>query len=352
MPRLLRAPALLFAVVLSARVFAADSPPALLTPPPPPAGTALPEATIIAKVENRIITLGDVRREVELRVDYIRKNAANEREFYRDLAALQNDMLNELINRALVLIDFQKDGKRKVPASVIDEDIDRQIHSTKYNGDRLKFLADLKNNGMSPRDYRKNEEENLIYEYMLGQQRRSETVISPAKVEAYYNAHKDKYQQEDAVRLRLITFTRAEGMDDAQLLARVQSVLARLKAGEKFETLARELTDVQAHRAKGGDLGWTKKTELKPEFATPAFTLDKGEIGGPIVTPEAAFLMLIEDRRAAGLQPLAEVSGEIQKDLATQLGLEAQARYIARLRANAYIRVYEPAAAEPAPGRP
>ena len=353
MPRVSRVPALLLAVVFSARVFAAGSPPPLLTPTPP-AGIPMPEAeaAIIAKVENRIITYADLKSAMASRVPAISSIATNQQDYDRRLEELQNVMLNELINRALVVFDFQKDGKRKIPASYIDDVRERTIQSPEYNGDRLKFLADLKSKGWSMRDYRKNIEEDLIYDIMRHQQRRSETVISPAKVEAYYDANKDKFQQEDAARLRLITFTRADGMDDAGLLARVQTVLARLKAGEKFESLARELTDVAAHRSKGGDLGWNKKADLKPEFAAPAFTLDKGEVGGPIVTPEAAYLLLIEDRKAAGIQPLADVSGEIQRKLADELGREAEARWIARLRANAYIRIYQPSAPEPAPARP
>jgi peptidyl-prolyl cis-trans isomerase SurA len=281
-------------------------------------------------------------------VDGIRRIAANEREFYRLLEELQNETLNDLINRALVVIDFKKDGKRQIPASYVEEVISRTLQSGKYGGDRSKLHAEIRANGWSEREYRQSVEENIIYEYMRDQQRRSETVISPAKVEAHYNANLEKYQQPDSARLRLITFARAPGVDDTQLLVRVQAVLTRLKAGEKFDAIARELTDIEAHRAKGGDLGWNKKSDLKPEFAGAAFTSAIGEVNGPIVTPEGAYLLLVEDRKTAGRQPLKEVNGEIQQELAAQIGREAEARWIARLRANAFIQIYPPEDPPPA----
>jgi peptidyl-prolyl cis-trans isomerase SurA len=347
MPRFYRA-SFYLAAVLAARVFAADAPPALLTPNSPPTATDLPADTVVAVVENRIITFDDLRREVLPRLDAVRKTARNEQDFYRLLDELQYDLLNEQINRALVVYDFQKDGKRRIPASYIDQVVAETILK-KYDGDRVKFLAELRNNGWSQRDYRKRVEEDLIYDIMRGQQRKSETVISPTRVAAYYNENKDKFLQEDEVHFRLITLTRAAGENDASLLARVQPVLARLKSGEKFDALAREFSNDEIRRAKGGDFGWTKKTDLKPEFAAPAFTQEKGEPSGPIITPEACYLLYVEDRKAAGIKPLAEVSGDIQKELAAQLGREAEARWIARLRATAYIRVYLPPPGASAP---
>ncbi len=351
MPCFYRASVLLLAAAFSTCAFAAGAVPTLLASPAASAGTELPGATIIAKVEERIITLADVLREMDDRVDGVRKMAANEKEFYQLMEELQNVTINELINKALVVHEFLKDGKRRIPASYVDEIIAHTVQS-RFNGDRSKFLAWLLSKGWTPREHRKNVEEDLIYDIMRRQQGSGETVISPAKVEAFYNENKEKFRQEDAAHLRLITFSRAVGMDDAKLLARVQTVLARLKAGEKFDALARELTDVEAHRSKGGDLGWNRKSDLKPEFAALAFTLGKGEIGGPIVTPEAAYLILVEDRKAAGIQPLSDVSGEIQKILTDNLGRENEARWIARLRANAYIRVYLPSSPADAAPRP
>jgi peptidyl-prolyl cis-trans isomerase SurA len=316
--------------------------------PVPNAASPEPGATVIARVEDRIITLDALRREMYPKLDALRRAARTEKEFNDMLQQLQSDVLNELINRLLAVHDFKKDSRRRIPDSAIDDYIARTV-SDKFGGDRAAFLQYLRDNGWNSRDYRQQAEEDIIYIVMRQQHRKSETVVSPRQVEDFYNAHQDSsdFRQTDAARLRIIAFNRASGETDAALLARVQPVLARLNAGEKFETLAREVGDNAAQRAKGGDLGWMNKADLTPEFSAPAFTLEKGAFSGPILRADGCFLICVEDRRAAGLKPLSEVSGTIQAELAKQLGFEAEARWIARLRESYYVSIVLPADAKP-----
>jgi peptidyl-prolyl cis-trans isomerase SurA len=341
---------LLLAAALPALASAAVAP----VPESRPAAdiSALPGATVVAKVEDRIITIDDVRRLVYPRVNSLRSNARNEKEFYDMLDQLQSDVLNDLINRLLVVHDFKKDGRRRIPASMIDDYVAETLHKD-YGDDRTAFLQYLRNNGWAPRDFRQHAEEDLIYLIMRQQHRKSETVVSPRQVEDYYNAHKDSadFRQEDAVLLRLITVKRAAGESNAALLARVQPILTRLNAGEKFEALARELSE-DVYRDSGGEMGWREKSKMISEFSAPAFTLEKGAFSGPILRDEACHLLYVVDRKAAGLKPLAEVSGEIQKELAAQLGREAESRWLARLRETYYVRIYPLASPAPAANKP
>jgi peptidyl-prolyl cis-trans isomerase SurA len=299
-----------------------------------------PQATIVAIVENRIITWDEILRKVSPLLDNVRRNARNEKEFNDMRDELISAVLNEQINRLLVVHDFKKEPRRRIPDNAIDDYIVRTV-ADKFGGDRAKFLQYLAQNGWNTRDYRQQAEEELIYIVMRQQHRKSETVVSPLQVEEYYRAHQDSadFRQVDAVRLRIITLNRQSGEADAPLLARVQPIIARLNAGEKFEAVAREVGDNADNRAKGGDLGWKPKADLSPEFAAPAFTLEKGAFSGPILRAEGCYLIYVEDRKAAGLKPLSEVSSIIQKELADRLGLEAEARWIARLRENSYVRV-------------
>ncbi len=340
---------LLLAAALPALASAAIAP--VPEPKPAAAGTApLPGATVVAKVEDRIITLDDVRREVYRNVDGLRRRARNEKEFYDMLEQLQNDILNDLINRLLIVHDFKKDGHRRIPASLVDQYVAESLQ-TEFGGDRTAYLQHLRDNGWTPRDFRQQIEEKLINNIMRLQHRRSETVVSPRQVEDFYNAHKDSadFRQEDAVLLRLITLKRGAGETDAALLARMQPIYARLNAGEKFEVLAREVSE-DVYRDNGGEMGWREKSKMIVEFATPAFTLQKGAFSGPILREDACHLLSVVDRKDAGLKPLSAVSGEIQTELAAQLGREAEAKWIARLRDSYYVRIYP--LASPVPDKP
>jgi peptidyl-prolyl cis-trans isomerase SurA len=175
---------------------------------------------------------------------------------------------------------------------------------------------------------------------MRNQQHKNEDVVSPVRIETYYQENQSKFYQEASAHWRMITFNRAAGETDTDLLKRAQPVMARLQAGEKFDALAREVSQ-DAMQAKGGDQGWQTKSALIPEFADPLFKLSPGQMADPIVLPPpgGCYLIYLEERKAAGIQSLPEVSGEIEKILAAQMAREAEDHWIQRLRANAYINV-------------
>ncbi len=297
---------------------------------------------IAAVAESKIITVDDIRREVSPLVPQIQRDARNEKEFNERLEALQDDVVQNLIDRVLIVKEFskEKDGeqKKQIPASYIDNQIS-EILITQFENDRSKFLAYLRGRGKTLRDYRKEVEEDIIYGYMRQQQRKSQSIVSPVKVETYYNENKDKFFQEDGAHLRLIQFRREDGDTDQLLTAKANDVLARLKAGETFEAIAKDVSQ-DTRRAKGGDWGWQKRSDLKPELSEPLFKLAKGGVTEPIIMKEGAFLLYVEDRRFAGVQTIDEVRDQIERILVQQLARVSQDRWLERLRRNGYVKHY------------
>lgn len=293
---------------------------------------------VVAVAEDKVITVDDLRREIAPRVPAVQRSARNEKEFKERMEALENEIIQEMIDRVLIVKEFKKDERRKVPESYINNAIaEEQIR--RFDGDRSKFLAYLRNSGLTYRDYRKKVEDDMIYDYMRGQQRKNQNIVSPARVEAFYAENKERFLQDDQVHMRLLSLTRQTGESDEQLKARADAVYARFKAGEKFEDLARELSQ-DSKRTRGGDWGWQPRADLKPEFSKPLFVLEKGQATEPIIAPEAAYLLYVEDRKFAGVQPLADVRDQIERILVNQMGREAEQRWIERLRRNAYVKIY------------
>ena len=187
------------------------------------------------------------------------------------------------------------------------------------------------------RDYRKEVEEDIIYNYMMHQQHKSQSIVSPVRIEQYYKENKDRFYQDDSVHLRLIQLSRASGQTDGELKGQSEAILLRLRSGEKFEDLAKEYSS-DSRRAKGGDWGWMKRSDLKPEFSEPLFAVKKGECSEPVVLPEGCFLLYAEDRKYAGIQPLDEVRDQIERILVQQMGREYEDRWLERLRRNGYVK--------------
>lgn len=291
---------------------------------------------IVAIVEDRIITVDDVRREISPLVPEIQKQSRNEKEFVEKLEALQQDVIQSLIDRVLIVRDFYKDEKHQVPASYVDNAVAEMIIN-QFDGDRSKYLAYLRSRGISQKDFRREQEERMVYDFMRGEKAKSASAVSPVKIEEFYNENKDRFFQEDSVQLRMIQLTRETGETDESLQARAAVVIDELKSGADFAGLARKYSQ-DSRKGKGGDWGWQRRSDLRKEFSDVIFTLDKGKYSEPLIMPEGAFLFLAEDRKYAGTLPINEVRPGIERSIVEQSSRRATERWLERLRRNAYIK--------------
>jgi peptidyl-prolyl cis-trans isomerase C len=63
----------------------------------------------------------------------------------------------------------------------------------------------------------------------------------------------------------------------------VNTVLERLKKGEKFSAIAQDVS-LCPSKKRGGDLGTFGRGQMVKEFENAAFALDKGQISGIVKT--------------------------------------------------------------------
>jgi len=292
---------------------------------------------IIAIAEDKVITVADVREEIGPLLPQLQRDALNEKDYNDKLQSLEDNVTQNIIDKILIIHEFRKDEKHgHIPDGYIDDAMAREL-TDRFDGDRSKLLAYLRTTGKTLKDYRNDVEENMIYYYMLQQHEKSGTVVSPVRIEQFYKENKDQFYQEDQVYLRMIQLTHANGDTDAQLWAKADGILSRFRSGEKFEDLAKQLSE-DSRRSKGGDLGWRKRSELKPEFADPAFALKKGECTLPILSSEGCFLLFVQDRKYAGIQSLNDVRDQIEGILSTQIKSADQNRWLERLRRDGYVK--------------
>lgn len=75
-----------------------------------------------------------------------------------------------------------------------------------------------------------------------------------------------------------------------------EEVKARLEAGEDFATVAKEVSDDPTTAEKGGDLGWVFRGQMGEAFDQVAFSLEPGQIGGPIEMNDGYAIIRVEEK--------------------------------------------------------
>jgi len=144
------------------------------------------------------------------------------------------------------------------------------------------------------------------------------------------------------VRARHIYIAAADGLTPARLKAqeaKAQEALRRVRAGETFAKVARDLSEGPTAK-EGGDMGYFKRGQLQPALDRAAFSLQPGQVSDLIRTSGEHggwHLLLIEDRRKLPPKPLVEVQEEIRNRLANDSILKEREHYLASLRKSAQI---------------
>ena len=119
----------------------------------------------------------------------------------------------------------------------------------------------------------------------------------------------------EQIRLSEILIPTAADANDAavaQAKAKADDVEAKLKAGGKFDELAKTYSGGPL-ASEGGDLGLYKRGALGQVLEDATFSLKVGEWTAPIRTKQGFVILKVTDHQAAGIAPLKDVEQQVQE---------------------------------------
>ena len=163
--------------------------------------------------------------------------------------------------------------------------------------------------------YERPEQMKVAYVDLSAEQLKASIKVTDEDAQAYYQDHLDKYSTKGQRKVRHILIK-----DDE---AKAEELLAKLKAGEDFVTLAKENSEDVGSAKQGGDLGWMEKGVMDPAFEEAAFALKaKGDISDVVKSDFGYHIIQLEDEKAPEAKPYSEVSAEIKSDLVDEKAVE------------------------------
>ena len=120
------------------------------------------------------------------------------------------------------------------------------------------------------------------------------------------------------------------GTPDAH--ARAEKILAELKAGAKFDDLARRYSDDAGSSGKGGKLGYFPAGKVVPPFEAAVRALKHvGDVSDIVETKYGLHIIRLDDHREAGIKPYDEVREELRAEALSKLLKEARERDYKRI---------------------
>ena len=284
-----------------------------------------------AIVNDTVITYAQVQDFTAPAAESLQRQYAGQPDLYsQKLAELLNDGLEQLVERELILDDFDTEGYR-LPDSVVDELVEDRIRER--FGDRVTLMKTLQAQGMTFEEYRKDVRDQWVEAQMRRKNVSQEIIISPYKVENYYQTHQDYFKVEDQIQLRMIVLNKSSSAD-TNTLPLANEIVSKIRAGATFQEMAAVYSQGQKEE---GD--WYERSALRKELADAAFALKPGQVSDAIETPDSVYIMLVEQVRPAYVKPLGEIRDDIENTLRTQEQTRLEKQWIDKLKKKAFIRI-------------
>jgi len=292
---------------------------------------------IAAIVNGDVITYSQVRqlsapREKVLRAQ-LTGNALNSK-----LLELRQLALKDLIDRRLVIQAFKKESY-EIPDHIVDERV-HQIIRESFGGDRNTFIKTLEAQNYTLGEFKEKETERIMVQAMRSHNIKQNAIISPTKVEDYYKKHRDEFTSKEQIKLRMIMVSGQKDTASAPAQkALAEEVLGKLAAGDEFDHTAQVYSE-DSTKDNGGDWGWIDRNTLAAPLEKFAFNMPVGRISNIIDYAGNYYILKVEDKHGGTTKSLAEARPDIEKKLLEEEAQGLQERWIASLRAKAFIKTF------------
>jgi len=149
---------------------------------------------------------------------------------------------------------------------------------------------------------------------------RAKVLPTGAEIENYYRTNTAEFATPPQVCGRHILVkvkqgaAATEGHEDAEAKTLAEAALARLKAGESFEKVAKEKSEDTSAK-NGGSLGCFPREQMVPEFSNVAFALQPGAMSDVVKSPFGYHIIKVDTTLPATTQPLEQARKRIETQL-------------------------------------
>src|SRR5437660_2053741 len=292
---------------------------------------------IAAIVNGEVITYSQVRSLSAPREKLLRSQLTG-KDLESKLLELRQLALRDLVDRRLVIQAFKKESY-KIPDHFVEQRMQEIIRES-FGGDRNTFVKTLEAQNYTLGEFKQKEMERMIVAAMRSHNVKTNSIVSPIKIEDYYRKHHEEFTTKEQIKLRMIMISGQKDTASAPAQkALAEEVLGRLASGAEFDRTAQVYSE-DSTRDNGGDWGWIERNTLAAPLEKFAFNMPVGRISNIIEYAGNYYILKVEDKHGGTTRSLAEARSDIEKKLLQVEAQGIQERWIATLRAKAYIKTF------------
>jgi parvulin-like peptidyl-prolyl isomerase len=323
-------------------------------PPAPPAPADAPAQKAFVLPETVATVDGSAIKKEELEKEFNNVLAAQK----ISAASLPDDqriqgyrmLLDDMITNKLL-------SKASADTKVSDDEVNTQFDRIKKNfGSEDELKKQVEAAGETIDKVKTGLRDRLREEHWIDSQVGDKAKVTDAEAEDFYKQNPDKFKMPEQVRASHILVKIEPDATPQVVTAKekaAQAIADRVKKGEDFAKLAKELSEDPSAKENSGDLNFFTREQMVPEFSKAAFAMKKGEISDPVRSEFGYHIIKVTDRKDAETVSLEKVKPQLVAFLGKQKKQEAIEKVLQEVRSKADVKINlpePPAPSVPAPG--
>jgi parvulin-like peptidyl-prolyl isomerase len=247
---------------------------------------------------------------------------------------LKEEVLGRLIEERIMLR-----RARELSIIVGDAELEARIEEIRKDYADGSFNALFDNGAISYPAWKEALRKRMLLEKVVAVDVNAKVQVTEAEAENYYKANPKLYAADRRVRAAQIVVRDRD---------RAEAILKRLKAGEEFDMVAREVS-IGPEATKGGDLGFFEQGVMPEAIDRLVFSLPVGKLSGVVQSPYGFHIFKVLGREEGGGRKFTEAKERVIADLRKLKEAEAYERWLEGLKEKASVVVNRPLPDGPVP---
>ena len=282
---------------------------------------------IVAVVNQELVTAAEVQQ----RLNRVRADAQQTRTQLPPPAALRKEVVDVLIDERVLVTNARESGM-KIDESELDRAVANIAGQNQLTVPQLRER--LRKEGLEYTKFRANIKDQMMVERMREREVASRIRISDAEIDALIEQRRNAgaNAQFNIAQIMVIVPENAAQAVVSERRERALTALRRVRGGEDFATVAREMSQ-DGNRAAGGKIGLRPTDRLPDVFVKAVRPLKSGEISPELLRSAAGFhvLKLLERKDEAFVVQQVRARHILLRP-STALTAEAAARRLSQFR--------------------
>jgi len=294
---------------------------------------------VVAQVNDGVITLSRINREVKDSVDALVQQGKTKEEAQKLVEEKRGELIASLINEELLIQKGKELG--------VDSDVEASLNARflqlmkQYNQKTLDALYKLmQDNGADPQELREVWRKQATQDEVIKRDVQGKLYWHPtgADLKAYFEKNKAKFTTPETIALSEIFFSFA-GRDPAKVREKAKQVVAQLRGGGDFAKAVADNSDRPDAAKNNGKVDTFKVGDLDPKFAKALEGVKPGGYSEPIEIDDVGINILRVDERTAPSSDSKFDEQAVRMAMMSEAFPEAQKKYMAQLREDSYIKI-------------